>query len=367
MLDLRKRSPSSGWEINIRRPEFRHISLWRAVCGESCTYGSEGGRRLPALGSRCRRSTLLLVPSLVLLVLSAIIEGGCGTGWTLYPPLSSVQSHSGPSVDLACGVLSILLSFLSICPLILMNSSASGEFISFERLSLLTSYTYTHGWYPLHENHFVLGNSGLPGIRTDGTTESSRNEEEMNQMISCETTRDSLTERKYRIKAQSLATSDKENGWTNLPFRGGPVRGSVSLGVRRLDGVNSTLGRGNNTMLIDSLNKSTPHTQKRSVSNSRGSGTSEGSDVLLQLEKLRRELGDLIVPLIMKNVVSAKKDPKTKWILSEASDDGAHVIKRGVQSFVRLSALLSAVYTTNKFTRYLNIRIAPLTASLPTD
>jgi len=43
----------------------------------------------------------LLVPSLVLLVLSAIIEGGVGTGWTLYPPLSSVQSHSGPSVDLA--------------------------------------------------------------------------------------------------------------------------------------------------------------------------------------------------------------------------------------------------------------------------
>jgi cytochrome c oxidase subunit 1 len=43
----------------------------------------------------------LLIPSLLLLVLSAIIEGGAGTGWTLYPPLSSVQSHSGPSVDLA--------------------------------------------------------------------------------------------------------------------------------------------------------------------------------------------------------------------------------------------------------------------------
>ena len=26
---------------------------------------------------------------------------GVGTGWTLYPPLSGVQSHSGPSVDLA--------------------------------------------------------------------------------------------------------------------------------------------------------------------------------------------------------------------------------------------------------------------------
>ena len=29
------------------------------------------------------------------------IENGVGTGWTLYPPLSGIQSHSGPSVDLA--------------------------------------------------------------------------------------------------------------------------------------------------------------------------------------------------------------------------------------------------------------------------
>lgn len=43
----------------------------------------------------------LLPPSLLLLVFSACIEGGAGTGWTIYPPLSSVQSHSGPSVDLA--------------------------------------------------------------------------------------------------------------------------------------------------------------------------------------------------------------------------------------------------------------------------
>jgi hypothetical protein len=43
----------------------------------------------------------LLIPSLFLLVFSAVIEGGAGTGWTIYPPLSGVQSHSGPSVDLA--------------------------------------------------------------------------------------------------------------------------------------------------------------------------------------------------------------------------------------------------------------------------
>ena len=43
----------------------------------------------------------LLVPSLLLFVFSATIENGAGTGWTLYPPLASIQSHSGPSVDLA--------------------------------------------------------------------------------------------------------------------------------------------------------------------------------------------------------------------------------------------------------------------------
>lgn len=43
----------------------------------------------------------LLPPSLILLVFSACVEGGVGTGWTLYPPLAGVQSHSGPSVDLA--------------------------------------------------------------------------------------------------------------------------------------------------------------------------------------------------------------------------------------------------------------------------
>jgi hypothetical protein len=43
----------------------------------------------------------LLIPSLTLFLLAINIENGVGTGWTLYPPLSSIQSHSGPSVDLA--------------------------------------------------------------------------------------------------------------------------------------------------------------------------------------------------------------------------------------------------------------------------
>lgn len=43
----------------------------------------------------------LLPPSLFLLVASIFVESGPGTGWTIYPPLSSIQAHSGPAVDLA--------------------------------------------------------------------------------------------------------------------------------------------------------------------------------------------------------------------------------------------------------------------------
>jgi len=56
----------------------------------------------------------LLPPSLFLLLSSTITESGVGTGWTLYPPLSSVAAHPGPAVDLAIfslhlsGIASIL-------------------------------------------------------------------------------------------------------------------------------------------------------------------------------------------------------------------------------------------------------------------
>lgn len=45
------------------------------------------------------------------MIFSACIEGGAGTGWTIYPPLSGVQSHSGPSVDLT--IFAIHLSGVS--------------------------------------------------------------------------------------------------------------------------------------------------------------------------------------------------------------------------------------------------------------
>lgn len=43
----------------------------------------------------------LLIPSLLLLIVSSLVEFGAGTGWTVYPPLSTSLFHSGGSVDLA--------------------------------------------------------------------------------------------------------------------------------------------------------------------------------------------------------------------------------------------------------------------------
>lgn len=59
-------------------------------------------------------SLLLLFPAVILLLSSSLIEAGVGTGWTIYPPLSSIHAHSGGSVDVAifslhlAGVSSIL-------------------------------------------------------------------------------------------------------------------------------------------------------------------------------------------------------------------------------------------------------------------
>ncbi len=43
----------------------------------------------------------LLVPSLFLLVASALVGGGAGTGWTVYPPLSGTLGHPNMAVDMA--------------------------------------------------------------------------------------------------------------------------------------------------------------------------------------------------------------------------------------------------------------------------
>lgn len=53
----------------------------------------------------------LLPPSMTLLLASAAVESGVGTGWTFYPPLARNLAHAGPAVDLA--IFSIHLAGIS--------------------------------------------------------------------------------------------------------------------------------------------------------------------------------------------------------------------------------------------------------------
>ena len=72
----------------------------------------------------------LIVPSFFLLLGSAFVDGGAGTGWTIYPPLSATLGHPGIAVDMAifslhlAGASSILgaINFITT----ILNMRASG-------------------------------------------------------------------------------------------------------------------------------------------------------------------------------------------------------------------------------------------------
>src|SRR3546814_5362232 len=85
----------------------------------------------------------LLPPSLFLVVASVFVEAGPGTGWTLYPPLRSVQAHSGPAVDLAIfslhlsGTSSILGAINFIVTILNMRAPGRSEEYTSELQSLM--------------------------------------------------------------------------------------------------------------------------------------------------------------------------------------------------------------------------------------
>lgn len=74
----------------------------------------------------------LLPPAIVLILASVFVEQGIGSGWTIYIPLTGVQSHSGGSVDLAVfslhlsGISSILGAINIITTLLNMRAPGQG-------------------------------------------------------------------------------------------------------------------------------------------------------------------------------------------------------------------------------------------------
>lgn len=54
---------------------------------------------------RLNNLSFWLLPVALTLLVGSMFYEGAGTGWTLYPPLSGVRGHAGPSVDF--GILSM--------------------------------------------------------------------------------------------------------------------------------------------------------------------------------------------------------------------------------------------------------------------
>jgi len=68
------------------------------------------------------------------LLLSSLVDGGAGTGWTIYPPLSNLAGHPGAAVDMAifslhlAGMSSILGSINIIVTVFNMRAPGMGLF-----------------------------------------------------------------------------------------------------------------------------------------------------------------------------------------------------------------------------------------------
>jgi len=90
----------------------------------------------------------LLPPALFLLVISSFVGAGAGTGWTLYPPLSGIEAHPGPSVDLVifslhiAGVSSLLGAINFITTII--NMRAPG--LTMSRMPLFPWSIFITAW-----------------------------------------------------------------------------------------------------------------------------------------------------------------------------------------------------------------------------
>nr|QDH52423.1 cytochrome c oxidase subunit 1 [Gordionus wolterstorffii] len=86
----------------------------------------------------------LLPPSLTLLLTSSMVESGCATGWTLYPPLSSLLGHPSPSADLAIFSLHLagVSSLLGAINFITTISTMRPTGFSIEKASLFVWASY---------------------------------------------------------------------------------------------------------------------------------------------------------------------------------------------------------------------------------
>jgi hypothetical protein len=89
----------------------------------------------------------LLPPSLILLV-TGLFNGGAGTGWTIYPPLSDTPYHLGAAVDLSILSLHVagISSLLGAINLIVTTINIRSPGLTFERLPLFVWAIFITAW-----------------------------------------------------------------------------------------------------------------------------------------------------------------------------------------------------------------------------
>nr|YP_010401075.1 cytochrome c oxidase subunit I [Barbatia decussata]UQT66008.1 cytochrome c oxidase subunit 1 [Barbatia decussata] len=104
---------------------------------------------------------------LFMLLVSALIEGGAGPGWTLYPPLSTSTFHSTPGMDLVIFSLHIAGFGSIMTSLNFMTTIVSGRFYGMipERMPVFIWAMFVTSWLLLFSLPVLAG--GLTMLLTD--------------------------------------------------------------------------------------------------------------------------------------------------------------------------------------------------------
>lgn len=97
---------------------------------------------------RLNNISFWLLPTALVLIVTALLSGGAATGWTVYPPLSDTPYNAGPAVDLSIlslhiAGLSSLLGSLNIITTII-NMRAPG--MQFDKLPLFVWSIFLTAW-----------------------------------------------------------------------------------------------------------------------------------------------------------------------------------------------------------------------------
>ena len=315
-----------------------------AVCMETSTHGS-------LRGHSCERGP---ISSGVLYLIFALFSGLLGTGFSVLIRLEL----SGPGVQYMCGSL-LVFPLDRTNPSVWLDSSANSESKATERSSSRTSYTYTMRSFLYHKRCYGATNRKFGALRISIFTEShkSRNEEEMNQGPKWQTLhvlnsppRTNMGQ-EYAEKNQSSTL--KAFGRT-VPSAHGKTTDRGATASRGLDGTNFPPGKGNRTMLFDTLRGDGSKIRGHSYSTK----CTPDDPVIFHLNNMKRELADPLVPILRGNVKSWKEDPDTKWIISNQGLGGRSVaVREAVELYVQISTFLIALQTAREFTRYLEVTV----------